>query len=334
MADAPARTARRNRSAPAAEVMIPPRSEVGDGGDKTGTAGIRHRTVWHKPPASGHGMLALTVRRPHRIISSWNHRRMLHSLPLSEAMPRTALVTGAGRRIGRAIALALGEAGFSVAVHYGTSRTEAEEVVTTLHRSGRNAVPLQADLGREQDARQLMQDATDALGPIGVLINNAAIFEFDAWHDATRDSWDRHMETNLRAPLVLAQSFAHLLPTTAQGAVINMIDQRVWAPGPGFISYTVAKSGLWTLTRTLALALAPRIRVNAIGPGPAAPSKRQTPDQFAEQCRSVPLGHGTNPDEIARAVLFLLSLPSVTGQMLALDGGQHLQGAGSTTLVE
>ena len=146
----------------------------------------------------------------------------------------------------------------------------------------------------------------------------------DEWEDVTRVTWDRHMEPNLRAPFVLMQAFAHALPGGAEGVVVNLLDQRVWSLTPHFVSYTVSKAGLWALTQSLALALAPRIRVNAIGPGPTLPSDRQTAEQFARQCASVPLGHGTSPEEVARAALALLSLPSVTGQMLALDGGQHL----------
>jgi NAD(P)-dependent dehydrogenase (short-subunit alcohol dehydrogenase family) len=151
------------------------------------------------------------------------------------------------------------------------------------------------------------------------------VFRRDEWHDATRASWDGHLEPNLRAPFVLMQRFAAALPAAAEGAVINLLDQRVWSLTPHFVTYTVSKAGLWALTQTMALALAPRIRVNGIGPGPALPSAGQSQEQFARQAAAVPLGHGTGPDEVARAVLALLALPSVTGQMLALDGGQHLQ---------
>jgi NAD(P)-dependent dehydrogenase (short-subunit alcohol dehydrogenase family) len=167
--------------------------------------------------------------------------------------------------------------------------------------------------------------AEAALGPIGVLVKNASTFERDEWDTVTRQSWDRHLEPNLRAPFLLMQTMAAALPPEARGVVINMIDERVWSLTPHFVSYTVTKSALWTLTRTMALALAPRIRVVGIGPGPAVPSPRQTEADFARQCASVPLGHGTSPGEVAAAAMALLSLPSLTGQMLALDGGQHLQ---------
>ena len=159
-----------------------------------------------------------------------------------------------------------------------------------------------------------------------MLVNNASVFERDEWHDATRASWDRHIEPNLRAPFVLMQDFARALPAAAEGVVINMLDQRVWSLTPHFVSYTVSKAGLWALTQTMALALAPRIRVNAIGPGPALPSPRQTRGAVRpavrRRCRC---GAAPAPEEVARAVLAILALPSLTGQMLALDGGQHLQ---------
>ncbi|MDT8265426.1 SDR family oxidoreductase, partial [Roseomonas sp. DSM 102946] len=150
-------------------------------------------------------------------------------------------------------------------------------------------------------------------------------FERDEWHDATRESWDHHLEPNLRAPFVLAQAFAKSLPEAAEGVVVNMLDERVWSLTPHFTSYTISKAGLWALTQSLALALAPRVRVAGIGPGPALPSPRQSEEQFRAQCESTPLHRGTSPQEVARALLAILSLPSFTGQMLALDGGQHLQ---------
>jgi NAD(P)-dependent dehydrogenase (short-subunit alcohol dehydrogenase family) len=245
--------------------------------------------------------------------------------PVPPSIPRAALVTGGARRLGRAIALALAEAGFSVAVHCHASRDDAERTASGVRALGTEAVVLAADLADETAVAALLPAAEAALGPIGVLVNNASIFERDEWHDATRQSWDRHVETNLRAPFVLTQAFAQALPASAEGVVINMIDQRVWSITPHFVSYTVSKAGLWALTRSMALALAPRIRVNAIGPGPALPSPRQTEAQFARQSAAVPLGHGTGPEEVARAAIAILSLPAMTGQMLALDGGQHLQ---------
>lgn len=244
-------------------------------------------------------------------------------------IPRAALVTGAAQRIGRAIALALAEAGFDVAVHCHASADAAEATCGEIRERGRRAVLLRADLAEESQTALLLPQAAVALGPIGVLVNNASRFERDEWDDTTRESWDAHLEPNLRAPFVLTQHFARALPTDAEGVVLNLLDQRVWSLTPHFVSYTVSKAGLWALTQSMALALAPRIRVNGIGPGPALPSPRQSQAQFDHQCASVPLQRGTDPAEIARAALAILALPSMTGQMLAVDGGQHLQWAAS-----
>ena len=241
------------------------------------------------------------------------------------SIPRAALITGGARRLGRAIALELARNGFDIAIHCGTSIEDARATSADIAALGRRAVVLQADLTDEARVAGLIAAATEALGPIGVLVNNASVFERDEVEDTTRESWDAHMGPNLRAPFVLMQTFATALPATAEGVVINMLDQRVWSLTPHFVSYTLSKAGLWALTRSMALALAPRIRVNAIGPGPAMPSPRQTDEQFARQSSSVPLGHGTGPDEVARAALAILGLPAMTGQMIALDGGQHLQ---------
>jgi NAD(P)-dependent dehydrogenase (short-subunit alcohol dehydrogenase family) len=238
--------------------------------------------------------------------------------------PGAALVTGAAKRIGRAIALDLAGHGWRVAVHYHRSASAAADVVREIEAGGGRAVALHADLSREADAQALIPTAIEALGPLTCLVNNASLFEMDKIETVTRASWDAHIETNLRAPLVLSQVFARRLPADADGVIVNMLDQRVWNLTPYFLSYTVAKMGLWTLTRTLALALAPRIRVNGIGPGPTLPSPRQTTEQFAQQCRAMPLGRGTTLEEICSAVRFILDTPAMTGQMIALDGGQHL----------
>lgn len=252
---------------------------------------------------------------------------MSTSLPISAHIPRVALVTGAAQRLGRAIALGLAGAGFDVAVHCHASTAKAEATAADIRALGRRAVVLRADLCDEAATSTLVPRAHDALGPIGVLVNNASTFERDEWHDVTRASWDMHLEANLRAPFVLLQAFAQALPASSEGAAINLIDQRVWSITPHFVSYTVSKAGLWALTQSMALALAPRIRVNAIGPGPALPSPRQSQAQFDRQAASVPLQHGTSPDEVARAALAILAMPAMTGQMIALDGGQHLQWA-------
>ena len=240
------------------------------------------------------------------------------------ALPRAALVTGAAHRIGRALALELGRCGFAVAVHCRQSRREGDAVAAEIARAGGRAVVVQANLADEAETQGLVAQAAAALGPLGVLVNNASLFERDEALTATRESWNAHLETNLRAPFVLAQGFARRLANGSEGVIVNLVDQRVWNLTPHFVSYTVSKAGLWTLTQTLALALAPRIRVNAIGPGPVLPSPRQTKEQFAQQVQSVPLRRATAVEEIAGALRFILATPSLTGQMVALDGGQHL----------
>jgi NAD(P)-dependent dehydrogenase (short-subunit alcohol dehydrogenase family) len=260
----------------------------------------------------------------------------LHGGLPTPPVPKAALVTGGARRIGRALVLALAEAGYAVAVHHHSSAAEADALVADLRRTGGRAVALAADLADEEQVKRLLPQAVAALGPVGVLVNNASIFETDSVANATRESWDAHLAINLRAPFVLIQEFAALLPPEAGGVVVNVLDERVWNLTPYFLSYTLSKSALWTLTQTAALALAPRIRVNGIGPGPTLPSPRQSPEQFARQFRMMPLQRGTSPEEIAAALRFIMAAPAMTGQMIALDGGQHLGWAqpGQTPQVE
>ncbi len=222
------------------------------------------------------------------------------------------------------MALALAQNGYDIAIHYRGAEADARSLASEVEELGRRSVLLAADLAQESQVESLIDRADGALGPIGVLVNNASTFEMDTIEDATRESWDRHIEPNLRAPFLLTQRFAAALPDDRCGAVVNLLDQRVWNLTPYFVSYTVSKSALWTLTRTLALALAPKVRVNAIGPGPTLPSVRQSDEQFAEQVAGVPLKRGPSLDEISQALLFLLETPSLTGQMIALDGGQHM----------
>ncbi|MET4128809.1 SDR family oxidoreductase [Roseovarius sp. MBR-6] len=245
-----------------------------------------------------------------------------------------ALVTGAGKRLGRAMALELARQGHDVAVHYATSAADAESVAAEIRAMGRQAVTLCADLLEEGQVMPLVSRAAQALGgPILTLVNNASIFEYDNITTATRQSWDRHMESNLRAPFVLMQEMARLVPEPvtdlngeprARGLVVNMIDQRVRKLTPEFMTYTIAKMGLWALTRTGAQALAPRIRVNAIGPGPTIQGHRQSAAHFAGQRRATILGRGSDADEVCTALTYLLDAPGVTGQLLCVDGGQHL----------
>ena len=244
------------------------------------------------------------------------------------------LVTGAGKRIGRAMALYLAGRGFDVGVHYASSSAGADDVVAEIKAMGRNAVAMQADLVDEDALQSLFPRAVDALGgPITCLVNNASIFEYDNYETATRAHWDRHMMSNLRAPFVLTQGMAAqgLEPTTdprgepqATGLVVNMIDMRVRKLTPHFVTYTMAKTALWTMTQTAAQALAPAIRVNGIGPGPTLIGGRQTEENFAQQRQNTILERGSNPEDMTAAMGFFLDAPAVTGQLLCVDGGQHL----------
>ena len=239
-------------------------------------------------------------------------------------MAKSVLVTGSARRIGRQIALDLAADGWDVAVHCNTSPGEAEEVAGLIERGGRRAVIVRGDLSDPDVPERLIVEASKALGGLTCLVNNASVFEPDEVGSITQASWAEHLDTNLRAPVFLSQAFARQLPQMATGNIVSIIDQRVWKLNPKFFSYTASKSALWTATRTLAQALAPRIRVNAIGPGPALPSVRMDEEEFAKQSRLTLLGRGTSPTEISSAVKFILSQPALTGQMIVLDGGQHL----------
>jgi NAD(P)-dependent dehydrogenase (short-subunit alcohol dehydrogenase family) len=238
--------------------------------------------------------------------------------------PPTALVTGAALRLGRAISLDLAAHGWKIGAHYNSSGAAAEGLVREIERSGGAALALQADLTRQEDLLSLVPRCAERLGAPTLLVNNAARFEFDAIETLAWAEWQAELDVNLRAPVFLAQAFAKTLPENASGSIINMIDQRVWRLTPEFLSYTIAKSALWTATRMLAQALAPRIRVNALGPGPVLPNRWQSKVEFERECRATPLGHGVTEGEVCAAIRFLLDAPSITGQMIALDGGQHL----------
>lgn len=238
--------------------------------------------------------------------------------------PGTALVTGGGRRIGRAIAQGLAARGWAVAIHHGRSRDEAEALAAAIRAEGGRAMTLGADLADPSALDGLIDRAAQALGPVSLLVNNASLFEPDDAASVDAAGFDAHMAVNLRAPVLLARAFAARLPEGMEGNIINIIDQRVWRLTPRFLSYTLSKAGLWTATRTLAQALAPRIRVNGIGPGPTLPNDRQAPGDFEAQVRAVPLARAPGMAELQRAVQFIIETPSLTGQMLALDGGQHL----------
>ncbi len=238
--------------------------------------------------------------------------------------PRTALVTGASRRIGRTIALALAEDGWQVAIHYRSSAREAAGVVAEIAAQGGRAAAFHCDLADGRAVADLVPRVSRELGPPSCLVNNASEFRLDTLGSMTSETWDLHLDVNLKTPVFLAKAMAESLAEGESGNVINIIDQRVWNLTPEFFSYTIAKSGLWTATRTLAQALAPRVRVNAIGPGPVLQSVHQADAEFAAECRATLLQRGADPSEIAAAVRFILAAPAMTGQMIALDGGQHL----------
>ncbi|MDD9797895.1 MAG: SDR family oxidoreductase [Alphaproteobacteria bacterium] len=245
-------------------------------------------------------------------------------------MDKAVLITGAGKRIGRALALGLAADGWRVGVHYHRAQAEAESLCAEINSKDKSkdkqkpqAVPLQADFADSEAVQALMPRAIDALGPLAALINNASLFERDTPTSLTNMSWDRHLNINLRAPALLMRDFAK--QAQQGGNIINMIDQRIWRLTPDFTSYTVSKTGLWTLTQTFAQAFAKQnIRVNAIGPGPALPGPRQSQAAFDKQTQLVPLGYGAKPQDILDAVRYILNAKPMTGQMIALDGGQHL----------
>lgn len=237
---------------------------------------------------------------------------------------RNALVTGGARRIGRSIALALAADGWSVALHHRSAPEEADAVVKEIEAMGGRAAALNADLAEADAPAGLIARAAASIGPLSLLVNNASLFERDETDSMTAESWAAHMDINLRAPAFLSQGFAAQLPEGAEGNIVNIVDQRVWAPTPHFFSYTISKMALWDMTQVMARSLAPRIRVNAIGPGPTLPNSRQSPGDFERQSRATILGRGTTPDEICAAIRFILASPAMTGQMIALDGGQHL----------
>ena len=245
-----------------------------------------------------------------------------------------ALVTGGAIRLGREIALYLARQGYDVAVHYASSVEAAHDTTAKIQAMGRRSVALHADLLEDAGSQTLISRAVEGLGgQLNLLVNNASIFEHDTIETATRLSWDRHMESNLRAPFVLTQEFAKQAPKAkvdamgeprAQALVINMLDQRVRKLTPDFMSYTLAKMGLWALTQTAARALAPNIRVNAIGPGPTVQGVRQSKQHFTRQRSATVLERGSNPADISATVGYLIDAKAVTGQLLCVDGGQHL----------
>lgn len=237
---------------------------------------------------------------------------------------KTALITGGARRIGAAIARDLAAHGFAMAIHCGRSRGEAETLARTIEADGGRAAVLQADLADSAAAGGLVAAAQEALAVPDIVVNNASVFQNDSVTDFDEDLWDLHFALHVKAPALIAKALAAHRPAHRPALIVNMIDQRVWRPSPRFFSYTLSKSALWTATRTMAQALAPDIRVNAIGPGPALANERQDDADFARQTEALILEKGPRLDEFGRTVRYLWETPSITGQMIALDGGQHL----------
>jgi len=243
---------------------------------------------------------------------------------LNEQRLRTALVTGAAKRIGRAIVEDLAANGFAVAVHANRSIEAAEDLVAELRQKGFRAISLQANLKDTQATNNLLARASEAFGPIDLLINNASAFHNDSAHHFDAAAWDDHFALHVRAPSILSAALAKQLPADDAGLIVNIVDQRVWALNPGFYSYTLSKAALWTATQTMAQSFAPRIRVNAIGPGPTVRSARQSEEDFQAQVDGLIMKTGPGFGEFGRTIRFLYDTPSITGQMIALDGGQHL----------
>jgi len=243
-------------------------------------------------------------------------------MPIPADPPRTALITGAARRIGGAITLALANAGFSVAIHANRSGAEAERLADAISRKGGQAAVVLGDLTKPSIPADLIHQAQAALGPLTLLVNNASVFESDAFGQLDAAVWDRHFAVNLRAPVFLAQAFVAQAP--ANSSIINIVDQRVRKLTPRQFSYTLTKAALYAATTTLAQALAPKVRVNAVAPGPTLQSPRQDPAEFARQVAALPLTRGPTPDDIVAAVLYLATATSVTGETIAVDGGQHV----------
>lgn len=239
-------------------------------------------------------------------------------------MSKSVLITGAARRIGRTLALRLAADGWAVAVHHHRSGDAAADVVAEITASGGRACAVQGDLTDASAAERLVRTGSEELDGLTCLINNASVFEYDEPTTVTTEGWANHMDVNLKAPVFLTQAFAAGLPKGCAANVINILDERVWKFAPTHFSYTISKSALWVATRTFAQALAPHVRVNAIGPGPTLPNAQQTAEDFERENSHMLLQRGTTPEEIADAVVFILGAPAMTGQMIALDGGQHL----------
>lgn len=245
---------------------------------------------------------------------------------VSHQIAPAALVTGGGRRIGLRISERLADAGYAVVLHCGlSSREDAERAAARLKTGGARAAALSLDLADPECVGALIAAAGAVFGPLTLLVNNASIFERDLAVDFTAEIFDRHMAVNLRAPSILARDFANQSPPGVDSSIVNIVDQRVLRLTPEYFSYTLSKAALWTATLTLAQAFAPRgVRVNAVAPGPVFPNANEGDAGFSREIQGLPLGRAVNPDDIADAVLYLARARNVTGQMIAVDAGQHL----------
>ena len=248
----------------------------------------------------------------------------MNAIHLKSMSPGVAIVTGGSKRIGKSIVKKLSFLGWKVIIHYNSNKNDALPLQKEIQKKGGAASIIKANLNSSKATEELISKSEKKFGKLTLLVNNASIFENDSVHSLTIDTWDIHNNVNTKAPLLLSQSFAKLLPKKEPGVIINIIDQRVFSPRPDFISYSSSKNSLFWLTKVLAQALSPKIRVCAIGPGPTLKGARQTDNDFKNQSQSVPLGNGSSPEDISQAIEFILNASSFTGQMITLDGGEHL----------
>lgn len=248
----------------------------------------------------------------------------MKAIHLKSMTPGVAIVTGGSKRIGKSIVKKLSFLGWKVIIHYNSNKNDALSLQKEIQKKGGAASIIKANLNSSKAIEELISKSEKKFGKLTLLVNNASIFENDSVHSLTIDTWDIHNNVNTKAPLLLSQSFAKLLPKKEPGVIINIIDQRVFSPRPDFISYSSSKNSLFWLTKVLAQALSPKIRVCAIGPGPTLKGARQTDNDFKNQSESVPLGNGSSPEDISQAIEFILNASSFTGQMITLDGGEHL----------
>ena len=248
----------------------------------------------------------------------------MNAIHLKSMSPGVAIVTGGSKRIGKSIVKKLSFLGWKVIIHFNSNKNDALSLQKEIQKKGGAASIIKANLNSSKATEELISKSEKKFGKLTLLVNNASIFENDSVHSLTIDTWDIHNNVNTKAPLLLSQSFAKLLPKKEPGVIINIIDQRVFSPRPDFISYSSSKNSLFWLTKVLAQALSPKIRVCAIGPGPTLKGARQTDNDFKNQSQSVPLGNGSSPEDISQAIEFILNASSFTGQMITLDGGEHL----------